>query len=279
VVFRIFINLMIPMIPQISIIIPAYNEERRLPRALQQIFDWLRKRSLDAEVIVVDDGSSDTTATIVTDWSQRFPALRLISNGRNLGKGESVRRGMLAACGTFTLFTDADLSAPIEEAEKLLAALDRHHIAIGSRAMDRSLIEIRQSRLRELAGRLFNRLVRMVAGLSFQDTQCGFKAFVRDRTRILFELQRIRGFGFDPEILYLARRCGLRTVEVPVRWAHDPGSRVRMFRDRLRMFWDLVSTRYNWLVGRYQRTPLTRTVGVQPSQSLDAKPKQLGVSQ
>jgi len=248
-----------PAIPQVSVIIPAYNEEQRLPKGLQQIFDWLKRRELDAEVIVVDDGSTDSTAAVVTDWSQRFPALRLVSNGQNLGKGESVRRGMLAACGRFALFTDADLSAPIEEAEKLLAALPRYDIAIGSRSVDRSLIEIHQSRRREFAGRLFNRLVRMVTGLPFQDTQCGFKAFARERSQIVFEKQRIKGFGFDPEILYLARRHSLRTVEIPVRWAHDAGTRVRILHDSLRMFRDLLSIRYNCLAGRYRTVTSTVT--------------------
>lgn len=240
--------------PELSVVIPAYNEEQRLPRTLSRICEYLGGRHLDAEVIVVDDGSSDATAQLVRQWQKQFPGLRLISNERNRGKGYSVRGGVLEARGRVALFTDADLSAPIEEAEKLLAALDRADVAIGSRAIDRSLIEVHQSRLRELAGILFNKLVRLFTGVRFRDTQCGFKAFVLPRARILFEQQRIDDFGFDPEILFLARRHGLRAVEIPVRWAHDPTTKVRALRDSWKMFWDLVRIRWNWLAGRYPKS-------------------------
>jgi glycosyltransferase involved in cell wall biosynthesis len=234
-----------------SIVIPAYNEERRLPRALQQIHEYLKVRSSAAEVIVVDDGSSDGTAALVKAAQNEFPGLRLVSNGRNRGKGYSVRHGLLEARGRIVLFTDADLSAPIEEADKLIAALKDADVAIGSRGVDRSLIQVHQSHARELAGIIFNYLVRLVTGLSFVDTQCGFKAFVREPTRIVFEQQRIERFGFDPEILFLAKRHGLRSVEIPVRWAHDPQTKVHMLRDSLRMFGELFQIRWNWLVGRY----------------------------
>jgi len=242
---------------ELSIVIPAYNEETRLPRALEHIRNYLAARKLPAEVIVVDDGSEDSTANIVEEWRARIgraqlPGLRLLSNGRNRGKGYSVRHGMLEAQGRLTLFTDADLSAPIEEADKLLAALDGHDVAIGSRGVDRSMIEVHQSRLRELAGICFNLLVRAVTGLPFADTQCGFKAFVRERTRILFEQQRAERFGFDPEILFLARCHGLRIVEVPVRWAHDPLTKVGVIRDSARMLWELLAIRWHWLRGRYR---------------------------
>jgi glycosyltransferase involved in cell wall biosynthesis len=240
---------------ELSIVVPAFNEEQRLPRSLESIRAYVRSRALRAEVLVVDDGSADRTAKVVEDSRGDFPELRLLSNGCNRGKGFSVRHGMLEARGEIALFTDADLSAPIEEADKLLRALgdDRFAGAIGSRAVDRRLIEVHQPALRERAGIVFNRLVRWITGLPFQDTQCGFKAFRREPTRVIFEQQRIEGFGFDPEILFLARRAGLRIAEVPVRWAHNPGTKVRMFGDSLRMFLDLIAIRWNALVGRYTK--------------------------
>ncbi len=241
-------------LPELSIVIPAYNEERRLRETLRRIRAYLEARQPNAEVIIVDDGSRDATPAIVEAQRAAFPGLRLVSNGRNRGKGYSVRHGVLEARGRIVLFTDADLSAPIEEADKLLAVLEGYDVAIGSRAVDRSLIEIHQSRLRELAGIIFNWLVRLFTGVGFVDTQCGFKAFVREPTRILFEQQRIEGFGFDPEILFLAKRHGLRAVEIPVRWAHDPATKVHMVRDGLRMLADLFRIRWNWLLGRYPRT-------------------------
>ncbi|HEV2617399.1 MAG TPA: dolichyl-phosphate beta-glucosyltransferase [Candidatus Acidoferrales bacterium] len=237
----------------LSIIIPAYNEERRLPRTLERVRGYLRREKAAAEVIVVDDGSSDGTAELVERMRAEMPELRLVSNGQNRGKGYSVRHGMMEARGRVALFTDADLSAPIEEAGKLLEALETADVAIGSRAMDRSLIAVHQSRARELAGILFNWTVRLFTGLGFQDTQCGFKAFAMPETRVIFEQQRIEDFGFDPEILFLARRHGLRAVEVPVRWAHDAATKVHVMRDSARMFADLLRIRWNAATGRYPR--------------------------
>ena len=239
--------------PELSIIMPAFNEEKRLGRALERIRDYIAKKGFDTEVLVVDDGSSDGTAELVEEWRARMPNLRLVSNDRNHGKGYSVRHGMLEARGHIALFTDADLSAPIEEADKLLAALNEAEIAIGSRALDRSLISVHQSCFRELAGTLFNLMVRLMTGVEFLDTQCGFKAFIRQPAKLIFEQQRVEGFGFDPEILFLAKRHGLRAVEIPVRWAHDPATKVNVFRDSLRMFQDLVRIRCNWLLGRYPK--------------------------
>jgi glycosyltransferase involved in cell wall biosynthesis len=239
--------------PELSIVIPAFNEEKRLARTLERIREYIAAKGLGAEVIVVDDGSSDDTAKLAEEWCARMPILRLLSNGRNRGKGYSVCHGMLEARGRITLFTDADLSAPIEEADKLLSSLNHAEVAIGSRALDRSLISVHQSRFRELAGILFNLIVRLMTGVDFLDTQCGFKAFIRQPAMIIFEQQRVEGFGFDPEILFLAKRHGLRVVEIPVRWAHDPATKVRVFRDSLRMFGDLVRIRWNWLLGRYPK--------------------------
>jgi dolichyl-phosphate beta-glucosyltransferase len=243
--------------PELSIIIPAFNEESRLPRALERIRSYLSSRGVaedKVEILVVDDGSADGTARVVAEWARTLPGVRLISNGRNRGKGFSVRHGMLEARGRIALFTDADLSAPIEEADKLFSAIESGaDVAIGSRALDRSLIFAHQSRLRELAGIIFNGFVRALTGLPFADTQCGFKAFRREPCRIIFEQQRIERFGFDPEILFLAKRHGLRAVEVPVRWAHDPATKVHVLRDSVMMFADLFYIRWNWLLGRYPR--------------------------
>jgi dolichyl-phosphate beta-glucosyltransferase len=241
--------------PELSIVIPAYNEEKRLGRALTRLREYFAGRPAGVagiEIIVVDDGSTDQTAQITQDRAREMRFLRLVSNGKNRGKGYSVRHGMLEATGRVALFTDADLSSPIEESEKLLDAIRAgNDVAVGSRALDRSLIFARQARFREVAGIIFNQFVRLFTGLAIHDTQCGFKAFVREPCRVVFEQQRIEGFGFDPEVLFLARRHGLRTAEVPVRWAHDPGTKVHMLRDSLLMFGDLVYIRWNWLLGRY----------------------------
>ena len=252
-------------VPELSIIIPAYNEEGRLARTLARIREYFAGRRVppgmaphiemdQLEILIVDDGSKDGTARIAEQWAQEMPAVRLVSNGENRGKGYSVQHGMLEARGRLALFTDADLSSPIEEIEKLLAALAAgDDIAIGSRALDRSLISVHQSRHRELAGIIFNGFVRVITGLPFSDTQCGFKIFRRERTRIIFEQQRIERFGFDPEILFLAKRHGLRTAEVPVRWAHDAATKVQVLRDSVMMFGDLLWIRWNGLLGRYPK--------------------------
>ncbi len=237
----------------LSIVIPAYNEEGRLPPTLEKIAAWLDAKRMKAEVLVIDDGSTDGTARVTAEAAARLPWLRLLANGRNYGKGYSVRHGMLEARGRVGLFTDADLSAPIEEADKLLAALEGAEVAFGSRALDRRLISAHQSRFREVAGILFNKIVQAVLWIPFVDTQCGFKAFRMDRARILFEQQRIERFGFDPELLYLARHHGLRAVEIPVRWAHDPNTKVNVYRDSLLMLLDLFVIRWNSVCGRYPR--------------------------
>jgi glycosyltransferase involved in cell wall biosynthesis len=248
--------------PELSIVVPSFNEERRLPPTLESIAKYIQEKRPNTEVIVVDDGSTDGTAAVAESWRDRISRLRVVSNGRNRGKGFSVRHGSLEACGDIVLFTDADLSAPIEEAEKLLATLKSHDVAIGSRAVDRSLIEVHESRFREFAGIIFNRIVRFMLGLPFVDTQCGFKAFRRERCRIIFEQQTIERFGFDPELLYLARYHKLSVVEVPVRWAHSPATKVNMMRDSVQMFLDVFIIRWNGLLGRYQRTRAGRGVDV-----------------
>jgi dolichyl-phosphate beta-glucosyltransferase len=239
--------------PELSIVIPSFNEEVRLPASLGKIAKYIRDRRPNTEVLVVDDGSTDRTAAVAESLRDRIPGLRVISNGINRGKGFSVKHGSLEATGEVVLFTDADLSAPIEEAEKLFAALKSCDVAIGSRAVDRSLIEVHESVFREFAGIIFNRIVRLILWLPFVDTQCGFKAFRRERCRIIFEQQTIERFGFDPELLYLARHHGLSIKEVPVRWAHSPATKVSMMRDSVQMFLDVFIIRWNGMRGRYHR--------------------------
>jgi glycosyltransferase involved in cell wall biosynthesis len=244
---------MSPTGPELSIVIPAYNEESRLPATLERVAAYLKNCGREAEVLVVDDGSKDRTAAVAESFQSKISALRVVSNGVNRGKGYSVRHGVQEARGRIVLFTDADLSAPIEEADKLIEALERYDLAIGSRAVDRSLITVHETRFRELAGIIFNKLVRIILWLPFVDTQCGFKAFRRERCAIVFEQQTIERFGFDPELLYLARHHGLRAVEIPVRWGHSPATKVSMLRDSLQMFLDIFKIRWNSLRGRYPR--------------------------
>jgi dolichyl-phosphate beta-glucosyltransferase len=239
--------------PDLSIVIPSYNEELRLPTTLEQITTFLSILGRDTEILVVDDGSKDRTAEVAESFQKTLPNLRVVSNGVNRGKGFSVRHGMQEARGRNVLFTDADLSAPIEEAPKLLDALKTYDVAIGSRALDRSLITIHESRFREFAGIIFNTIVRVILRLPFVDTQCGFKAFRREPCKILFEQQRIERFGFDPELLYLARHHGLQTIEIPVRWGHSPATKVNMFRDSIHMFVDIFTIRWNAIRGRYPK--------------------------
>jgi glycosyltransferase involved in cell wall biosynthesis len=245
--------MMTSRVPDLSIIIPSYNEESRLPATLDRIAAYLSDCGREAEVLVVDDGSKDGTAAVADYFRIKIPTLRVVSNGVNRGKGYSVRHGMQEARGRIALFTDADLSAPIEEAGKLIDALDTYDVAIGSRAMDRSLISVRESLFREFAGIIFNKIVRIILWLPFIDTQCGFKAFRREPCAIIFEQQTIERFGFDPELLYLARHHGLRAVEIPVRWGHSPATKVSMLHDSIQMFIDVFAIRWNSLRGRYPR--------------------------
>jgi len=236
-----------------SIIIPAYNEGLRLGASLEQITAFIAQQHWQAEIIVVNDGSTDNTAELVRKFASRNAAVRLVSNPGNRGKGFSVRNGMLNAHGDILLFSDADLSAPIAEALKLIAAINAGaEIAIGSRWLDPSLQTHRQSLLRQFLGRGYNLLMRMILGLNFKDTQCGFKAFSRKAARLIFPAQRIERWGFDPELLFIARRAGLPVTEVAVRWGHDRCTRIHPFNDGLQMFLEMLSIRWSDLRGRYQ---------------------------
>jgi glycosyltransferase involved in cell wall biosynthesis len=239
--------------PELSIVIPAFNEELRLPETLSRISSYVRASKRETEVIVVDDGSTDRTSDVANSFRGELRGLRVLANNENRGKGFSVRHGMMEANGRIVLFTDADLSAPIEEADKLLTALADHDVAIGSRALNRGLISVRQSIFREYAGMVFNFIVRAILRLPFVDTQCGFKAFRSEPCRVIFQQQRVERFGFDPELLYLARHHGLRSVEIPVRWAHSPATKVSMWRDSIQMFLDVFIIRWNAVMGRYPR--------------------------
>jgi glycosyltransferase involved in cell wall biosynthesis len=241
-----------PSPPKLSIVIPSFNEEKRLPATLERIASYINVSGRKTEVIVVDDGSTDGTARVAETFRRKIGDIRVISNGQNKGKGYSVRHGFMEARGEIVLFTDADLSAPIEEVDKLLAKMNEYDVAIGSRAMNRKLIEVHESRFRELAGIIFNGIVRVILRLPFVDTQCGFKAFRREKCKIIFEQQTIERFGFDPELLYLARHHGLGTAEVAVRWAHSPATKVNMMRDSVQMFLDVVIIRWNAIRGLYR---------------------------
>ena len=233
----------------ISIIIPAYNEAKRLPASLVKVREYLNSSRWDfAEVVVVDDGSVDNTVELA-----RQAGARVLQNPGNRGKGFSVKHGMLKAQGEWTLFTDADLSAPIGELEKLWSALERENaqVAVGSRAVDRSLVGVHQPFLREAVGRVFNAFMRLVTGLPFKDTQCGFKLFQTSAGREVFSRQQLDGFGFDVEVLFIAKTLGCKSVEVPVRWDNVEGTKVSMFLGFV-AFLDLLKVRRNALQGKYK---------------------------
>lgn len=247
----------------ISIVIPAYNESARLGPTLGRVLNFARMQAWDAEVIVVDDGSRDGTADLVRNFARTNPMVRLVQNPGNRGKGYSVRNGVLNAQGAVILFTDADLSAPIEEAPKLLEAIEAGaDVAIGSRWMRSELQTQRQSIARQAMGRAFNLLLRILLSLPFKDTQCGFKAFRRGAAKALFPLQRIEGWGFDAEILFLARKLGLRVAEVPVLWAHDEGTRIHPIADGSIMVMEMMRIRWYSLSGKYLNPARARSARV-----------------
>ena len=238
--------------PAISIVIPAYNESLRIEGTLERVLECVQRRGWDAEVLVVDDGSTDETVEIVQRWMERHERLHLVKNPGNRGKGYSVRNGLLQAAGHVVMFTDADLSAPMQEAERLFAAIDAGaDVAIGSRWLDKQKQIVHQPLYRRFFGRCFNWVTRQVIGLPFKDTQCGFKAFKREAAQIIFRLQTIERWGFDPEILFIARKLKYKIDEVPVTWGHDERSRMSYLKDGMKMLEEMGEIRMNSLRGRY----------------------------
>ena len=240
--------------PHLSIVIPAYNEENRIGRTLTETFAYLDQQDFSSEVIVVNDGSTDHTVEAVRKFESRAGSrLRLIENPGNRGKGYSVRNGMLKADGEIALFFDADLATPTSEIVKVVGPIaeGRYDVVFGSRAIDRSLVGTRQSFFREAVGRTGNLIQFAFTGLRFKDTQCGFKAFRREAAQSVFNLQRIDGFGFDPEILFIAKKQGWRLLETPVRWNHVEGSKLNPVIAPIKALMEVSTIRWNNLLGKY----------------------------
>lgn len=230
--------------PYLSVVVPAYNEEERLPRTLLRLYEYYEAQDYDYNVVVVSDGSSDRTGEIVNEFAKSHPYFALLEYQPNRGKGYAVRKGMLSAVGDLILFCDADLATPQEETEKLLKRVrDGADIAIGSRPLQDSKLEKRQPFLREMLGRAFNFAVQTLAVRGIDDTQCGFKMFKRSVAQDVFTRCKLDGFSFDFEALMIARDLGYRTDEVPIRWSHQEGSKVVLMRDGPRMLRDLVKLR------------------------------------
>src|SRR5437899_2493904 len=230
------------MTPEISIVIPAFNEALRLPATLDRVQRHLATISVPVEVIVVDDGSRDSTEQVVRERAARWPQLSLIVAERNGGKGGAVRLGMAAARGRYRVFSDADLSVPIDDMEKLLRPLHAGAgVASGSRGLRDSQVELHQPWYRETMGKIFNRLVRIFVLGGVHDTQCGFKAFTAEAADRVFPVLQTRGFGFDVEVLYRAQHAGYQIVEVPTRWINSPQSRVHPIRHSAAMFLELLA--------------------------------------
>jgi glycosyltransferase involved in cell wall biosynthesis len=240
--------------PKYSFVIPVYNESARVLKTLNSVVSCIRTRGWNAEVLVVNDGSTDSTADVVRTFAQTAPEIRLLENPGNRGKGYSVRSGMLQAQGNVALFTDADLSAPIEEAERLFAAIQQGaDIAIGSRWLEKDRQTQRQPLYRQFFGRCFNAVTRSIMRLPFADTQCGFKAFTREAAQTVFQLQTIERWGFDPEILFIALKRDFWIIEVPVTWAHDERSRMSYLKDGIKMLQEITIVRWNAFRGRYDK--------------------------
>lgn len=226
----------------LSVIIPAYNEEKRISETLEIIETYLSKQNYKSEILVVDDGSKDNTVNIVKDFSNKNPCIKLHQNPGNQGKGAAVKRGMLNALGKYRLFSDADLSAPIVELERLLKwALQGYDVVIGSRNIPDPDVKIEALLKRKIIGRIFNLIVQILILPKFHDTQCGFKLFSAESAMKIFSLQKLSGFSFDVEILYLAEKLNYKIKEVPVNWHHVPASKVSIIKDSIRMFNDIIN--------------------------------------
>ena len=239
--------------PEISMIVPAYNEGGRIIPTLRAFVSFLGDNRYNYELIVVDDGSTDGTYDVVRDISKEVPQLSIIRHPRNLGKGMAVKSGFLAASGAIVFFSDADHSTPIEELPKLIARIhEGYEIVIASRALPDSIIEKHQKWHRERMGKIFNWIVRIITVRGIHDTQCGFKSFQREKCAPVFARQRIGGFCFDVELLFIAKLRNLHIAEVPVLWRNSADTRVSTLKDSLRMFRDLLMIRYNQILGRYR---------------------------
>lgn len=234
---------------------PAFNEQERLGESVGKILAYIKKENLSAELLIIDDGSTDSTAAIAEKSFAEFPAIqtKVIRYKQNRGKGYAVKVGLLASVGEIALFSDADLSTPIEELPKLVEPIKdgKYDVTFGSRALDRNLIGVHQPWRREQSGKVFNLFVRTITGLPFWDTQCGFKAFGMQKFRPLLDVMQIERFGFDVEFLYVAHRTGLRLKEIPVRWNHCEGTTVSVYRDSQRMFSEVRQIRKNAKRGVY----------------------------
>lgn len=239
-------------LPYLSIIIPAHNEEQRLPHTLEQIADFLSQQDFSSEIIVVENGSSDRTLALAQIYAQRIPNLRVLHSAER-GKGLAVKMGMLAARGRYRFFADADLSMPIAEVTRFIPpALPEAQVAIGSREAP-GAVRYDEPSYRHVTGRVFNTIVRLLALPGLEDTQCGFKCFRGDIADEVFPLQTISGWTFDVEVLFIARRRGYRIVEVGIPWYFNADSKIRVARDASRMFLDLINIRLNAWAGRYER--------------------------
>jgi dolichyl-phosphate beta-glucosyltransferase len=244
--------------PDLSIVIPAYNEESRIEPTIRDMIGYCRAAGRTFELILVDDGSQDGTSTVGWNLADEFPELRLIRLAANHGKGYAVRTGIVNAIGRTVLFADADGATPIKEIERLESALDAGaDVAVGSRALRAEGIRVHAKLYRHLIGRTFHFLVEWLADGGVKDTQCGFKLFRSAVAQDLFSRMRMNGFSFDVEVLAMAKRRGYRVAEVPVNWTHQPGSKVRLTLDSLRMAADLVRIRAHCLSGEYEIPHLT----------------------
>lgn len=243
-----------PMATVYSIVIPAYNESARIVPTLEKVLAHIARQNWSAEVLVVNDGSRDNTAEVVKGFAARHSNVRLIENPGNRGKGYSVRNGMTQATGDVLLFTDADLSSPIYEADRLFAEIaNGADVAFGSRWLNANTQTERQPILRQIAGRVYNILLRLILGLNYRDTQCGLKAFTRAAAEKIFTRQKIERWGFDPELLFIARKFKLRMVEVPVEWAHDDRSKINPVVDGFKMGMEMLKIRWNGMSGKYDQ--------------------------